>query len=262
MTMTKATILVAMGVLACAACGHGRNLTEIRASDAASAALSRGEYQQAVNSADEAIKLEPDDPWPYYNRGAALGNLKRTDEAIASFQQAEARFSDRWPRSISIWGRARAYGIAGKCEDAQRTWRQYADYVRTWDAESADMAARVAAKCAAPFAQRGPMPPEPIAGRWQTTCSEMPDMVVEFSVTGRKATGRIAVLGRGALRRYTQGEDILDLTADDRGEWAGQLHLRWASGTDRFEPIRLLARGNVLNGTMTSDLCYRNMALQ
>ena len=145
--MDKASILVAAAALACAACGHGRNLTEIRASDAASAALSRGDYAQAVDAANEAIKLEPGDPWPYYDRGCALGDLKRTDEAIASFQQAEARFSDRWARSVSVWGRARAYAIAGKCSDAQRTFKEYADSVRVSDPSSAEVATKVAAAC-------------------------------------------------------------------------------------------------------------------
>jgi Flp pilus assembly protein TadD len=145
--MEKAGILTVAAALACAACGHGRNLTEVRASDAASAALSRGEYTQAIDAANEAIKLQPSDPWPYYDRGCALGDLKRTDEAITSFQQAEARFSDRWARSISVWGRARSYALAGKCSDAQRTFKEYADSVRVSDPGGAEVATKVAAAC-------------------------------------------------------------------------------------------------------------------
>jgi Flp pilus assembly protein TadD len=155
--MRKASILWVAAALACAACGHGRNLTEVRASDAASAALSRGDFQQAVDAANEAIGLDPTDPWPYYNRGCALGDLKRTDDAIASFGQAETRFSDRWPRSISVWGRARAYALAGKCTDAQRTYKEYADRVRASDPASADMATKVAATCT-PSPAAGPKP--------------------------------------------------------------------------------------------------------
>jgi tetratricopeptide (TPR) repeat protein len=154
--MRKASILWAAAALACAACGHGRSLAEVRASDAASAALSRGDFAQAIDAANEAIQLDPTDPWPYYDRGCALGDLKRTDEAIASFQQAETRFSDRLFRSISVWGRARAYAIGGKCSDAQRTYKEYAEKVRASDPASADMATKVAATCVPPPALANP----------------------------------------------------------------------------------------------------------
>jgi hypothetical protein len=102
-------------------------------------------------------------------------------------------------------------------------------------------------------------PPGPIAGRWVTTCPFTADMVVEIKVDGRAAVGRIAVLGQGAKRGYTEGGEILHLTADDFGQWVGQLHWRSVAGMDRQDPIRFVATANKLDAVMSTDECYKGM---
>jgi hypothetical protein len=84
-------------------------------------------------------------------------------------------------------------------------------------------------------------------------------MLPSVAVDGRKATGRIAVLGHGGVRTYTQGEEILDLVPDPHGDWVGTLHWRGASGADHVDAIRFAAMANVLDATMTTDLCYKHM---
>src|SRR5581483_9080615 len=47
-----------------------------------------GNHALALKLADEGIRADANDPWPYYNRACALAGLKRVDEAVASYQQA------------------------------------------------------------------------------------------------------------------------------------------------------------------------------
>ena len=45
-------------------------------------------YEDAVESYDKAISLNPDDPYSYANKGIALSKLKRYEEAIMAFNKA------------------------------------------------------------------------------------------------------------------------------------------------------------------------------
>jgi hypothetical protein len=99
----------------------------------------------------------------------------------------------------------------------------------------------------------------PINGQWKTTCKESAGMVVEFSVHGGKATGSIAKLGGAGKYGYSQGQEIMRLTATDLGKWAGQLRWRSVSGMERWDPITFVVKGNELDAVQTTDQCYRNM---
>jgi hypothetical protein len=101
--------------------------------------------------------------------------------------------------------------------------------------------------------------PGPISGRWSVTCEEMAGMVVEFSVDGKKATGRISKLGKAGIFGYLVGEEILRLEATDFGDWVGQLHWRAVRSNDRWDSIRFVATSTQLNATMTTDDCYKKM---
>jgi tetratricopeptide (TPR) repeat protein len=46
------------------------------------------EYEAAIASYDQALKIKPDDQEAWYNRGYALGNLERLEAAITSYDQA------------------------------------------------------------------------------------------------------------------------------------------------------------------------------
>jgi len=103
--------------------------------------------------------------------------------------------------------------------------------------------------------------PGPIAGRWSVTCKEMSGMVVEFSVDGKRATGRISALGNGGFRNYSNGQEIIRLEADDYGDWVGKLHVRGADASAQWrDSIRFVASAQQLNATMTTDACYNNMS--
>jgi hypothetical protein len=103
-------------------------------------------------------------------------------------------------------------------------------------------------------------PPGPIAGRWRASCPDSKNMVIEIELQGeKKATGHIVELGAAGKYGYTQNEEIFRLSADDYGDWVGQLHWRGVSGTERWDPIRLVATPELLDATITTDECYRKM---
>jgi hypothetical protein len=102
--------------------------------------------------------------------------------------------------------------------------------------------------------------PGPIAGRWKATCSASGNLVVEFRLVGdKKASGTIAELGAAAARGYRQGEEIFRVSADDYGDWVGQLKWRSVLGVERWDPVRLVAMADKLDATMTTDDCYKSM---
>jgi len=99
-----------------------------------------------------------------------------------------------------------------------------------------------------------------IAGRWKASCPNSAGMVIEFTQTGdNKATGRIAELGAAGKYGYKAGDEIFRLSADDFGEWVGQLRWRSVAGAERWDPIRFVATTDRLNATQTTDDCYKNM---
>lgn len=87
-------------------------------------------------------------PWLDYNRGVALAELKRTDEAVQAFKLAEQGFKqdhDTWGRSVAIYGRARALDTGGRCPAATKVYEEYAAFVP--DVGSAEEALEVARRC-------------------------------------------------------------------------------------------------------------------
>ena len=127
----------------------GSKRSNRRASDAAKA-IRDGRASEGLRLADKAIKSDPKNPWAYYNRADALADLKRVDEAVTAFQEAAHRFSaaDMYGKSIAIYGRANVLDQAGRCEEAKKAFAEYADFIRTEDPKSADMAMRFGDACA------------------------------------------------------------------------------------------------------------------
>jgi len=111
-----------------------------------------GDPAQARDLANQAIRADPRDPWPYYNKGMALAQLGETDGALAALFAAEQHFSpsDRWGRSVAIYGRAHTLGKAGRCAEANKAYEEYASFVAKDDPSSAAIARRYAADCRAP----------------------------------------------------------------------------------------------------------------
>ena len=75
--------------------------------------------------------------------------MGETDGAVASLYAAEQRFSpaDRWGKSIAIYGRAHAFGLAGRCVEAVQAYSDYARFVEKDDPRAAQMARSYAVDC-------------------------------------------------------------------------------------------------------------------
>jgi tetratricopeptide (TPR) repeat protein len=127
-------------------------------SRAASADI-QGNPRQAVQLADQAIRADARNPWPHYDKGMALAEMGETDAAIASLYAAEQRFSasDRWGKSIAIYGRAHALSQAGRCTESVQVFAEYAAFVGKDDPKGAEMARRYAMDCKQPTG--APRPP-------------------------------------------------------------------------------------------------------
>ena len=124
----------------------------------------KGNPQQARDLANQAIRADPRDPWPYYNKGMALAQLGEIDATLATLYAAEKHFapSNRWGRSIAIYGRAHALSRAGRCVEAVQAFAEYATFVGKDDPTAADMARRYAVNCRTPAP---PAPAQPAAGQ-------------------------------------------------------------------------------------------------
>jgi tetratricopeptide (TPR) repeat protein len=83
--------------------------------------LAAKEYQAAIASYDQALKLNPNDDEAWNNRGNALGNLGRYEEAIASFDQAlklNQNYDEAW------YNRGNALDNLGRYEEAIASYDQ------------------------------------------------------------------------------------------------------------------------------------------
>jgi tetratricopeptide (TPR) repeat protein len=123
----------------------------------------QGNPEQARDLANQAIRANPRDPWPYYNKGMALAQLGETDGALAALFAAEQHFTqaDRWGRSVAIYGRAHALKTAGRCGEARQAYEEYAAFVGKEDPEGAAIARRYAADCRAAAPATAPASPTP-----------------------------------------------------------------------------------------------------
>jgi hypothetical protein len=123
----------------------------------AAAADMRGDPRSALQLADQAIRADARNPWPYYDKGMALAEMGETDGAIAALYAAEQHFvpSDRWGKSVAIYGRAHALSQAGRCTEAVQAFAEYARFVEHDDPRGATLARNYALDC------RSPMPPAP-----------------------------------------------------------------------------------------------------
>jgi hypothetical protein len=88
----------------------------------------------------------------HYDRGVALVDLGKTDDAVAEFKSVEGLASgkNRRPQSVALWGIADAYGRAGRCDDARPAYEAYARFMEQEDKAGAEMARRYASSCVSP----------------------------------------------------------------------------------------------------------------
>jgi tetratricopeptide (TPR) repeat protein len=111
--------------------------------------LIRGRAGDALQVANDAISADARNPWAHYDKAAALGNLGRTDDAVAEFRVAQSTFSnaDPWGRSVAIYGRANTLAQAGRCNEAQPAFEEYASFVEPNDATAAAQARQISREC-------------------------------------------------------------------------------------------------------------------
>jgi hypothetical protein len=102
-------------------------------------------------------------------------------------------------------------------------------------------------------------PPGPIGGRWKVTCADMDGLILDFKVDGPNAVGSVASLGKGGIRNYRAGEQIIHVQVDEFGQWYGKLVWRSVSGASHEDSIRLVATQDTLDAVMTTDDCYKSM---
>jgi Flp pilus assembly protein TadD len=111
----------------------------------------KGNPQDALKLADQGIRADPRDPWPYYEKGMALARVGEITGALAALLAAEQRFapSDRWGRSVAVFGRAHTLAEAGRCDDARAAFQEYMSLVRG-DPEAVALASRYSRDCRPP----------------------------------------------------------------------------------------------------------------
>jgi predicted RNA polymerase sigma factor len=113
-----------------------------------------GDPQASVKLADQAIRADGKDPWPYYDKGMALAQVSEINGALAALLAAEQHFSsyDRWGRSVAVFGRAHTLAAAGRCDEARQAFQEYMSLVRG-DPHAVALAQRYSRDC------RPPAPP-------------------------------------------------------------------------------------------------------
>lgn len=108
-----------------------------------------GNHEKALQLANDAIKADPKNPWGHYDGGDALESLKRIDDAVSAFRQAEQYFSDAdvWGKSVAIWGQANVFRQLGRCQDAVPIYERYATFLEKLDPDAAALARTYEKSC-------------------------------------------------------------------------------------------------------------------
>ncbi len=129
------------------------------ASRAATAEM-KGDPQESLRLSDEAIRADAKNPWPYYDKGMALARVGETNGALAALLAAEQHFSptDRWGRSVAVFGRAHTLAGAGRCDEARQAFQEYMSLVRG-DPDAVGLAQRYSHDCRPPAPTKPAAPP-------------------------------------------------------------------------------------------------------
>jgi Flp pilus assembly protein TadD len=111
----------------------------------------KGNPQDALKLADQGIRANAKDPWPYYDKGMALARVGEINGALGALLAAEQHFApgDRWGRSVAVFGRAHTLAEAGRCEEARAAFQEYMSLVRG-DPEAVALASRYSRDCRPP----------------------------------------------------------------------------------------------------------------
>jgi tetratricopeptide (TPR) repeat protein len=125
-----------MVCLAVSGCG-GSPARRAAADDATAVAdaLIRGDYELALERADEELRKHPRDLWLRYDRGVALAALGETDKALVELKAAEGALpiGDVHRRAVATYRRALIHEAAGHCGAASAELSHYAELVTKTD---------------------------------------------------------------------------------------------------------------------------------
>jgi tetratricopeptide (TPR) repeat protein len=128
----------------------------------AAVAQMNGRPADALALAQQGIRANQNDPWPYYDEAMALSELGQVDAASAAFLESQRRFlpGDLWGKSVALYGRGYAYLQAGRCADAHKAFADYAALVGSYDPNSVKLVHRYEDDCRASLLKQSqPAPP-------------------------------------------------------------------------------------------------------
>jgi tetratricopeptide (TPR) repeat protein len=109
-----------------------------------------GQPDEALTRAEAAIAGDPWSARAQYDRGRALEELRRYDEAAAAFGSAGALYrGQKEPRdeALATWSQGRAFREAGRCAESREAFGQAAALLATFDPRAAGQAREQAALC-------------------------------------------------------------------------------------------------------------------
>jgi tetratricopeptide (TPR) repeat protein len=99
----------------------------------------RGAHEQAIADYDEALRLDPDEPEAYLNKGVAMLRLPgRHADALPLFETALEKGTDR--PAIAHFARAVAHELSGNVRAAYRGYREAARLDPRWDDPRTELA--------------------------------------------------------------------------------------------------------------------------
>jgi hypothetical protein len=101
--------------------------------------------------------------------------------------------------------------------------------------------------------------PSALAGRFRITCADNAGEIIEFTVNGDKAVGRVVDPGAASRFGFRAGEEVMRLTLDPAGAWSGQVSYRGVSGDQHWDGITLAATPQAASAMITNEACYRDM---
>ena len=197
-------IVAVISFSACATSGSA-NPTSSGISTQATEEMARGDYAAALATADHGLVKHRSDAWLLYERGAALADLGRTDEAVRALDAAERHFGDAHDRSLAVYRRALALERAGDCAAAATQLARYADLIRPENPGLAADALTHVSSCVAPT-------PQQLAEREESAHQKetMNDATLHEALASSTEAGRALVRGdyATALARANDGLEV------------------------------------------------------
>jgi tetratricopeptide (TPR) repeat protein len=110
--------------------------------------LAAGDANGALAKAEAAVQAEPQSGFAHYCKAEALAALNQHEVAVAAYESALARLpaADVQARSQATWGKGLALRATGRCDEAKKTFDDYAG-MQSKNASAAAEAQQMARAC-------------------------------------------------------------------------------------------------------------------